>query len=75
MKPTWCEDCDLVEPVSRKSNPRNWLCTKHPRTEGMGFVVREKWTDSEPYLRCNQVNAGACPLYKPRRTAQMELDT
>lgn len=68
--PTICEDCDLVDPQTRKKHGALWLCLASPRLEGMGFVKREEWVNNEPYLRCKDVNGGACRNFKPLRTAE-----
>jgi hypothetical protein len=70
---TFCEDCEHVHPESRKRDPRYWLCTQHPQIEGMGFVSKDAWTNSEPFLLCRNVNGGACKLYKARRDGQKEI--
>lgn len=70
--PTYCEDCDLVDAQSRKKAKYYWLCTAHRNLEGMGFVARDEWVNSEPYLRCRDVNGGACPVFQPLRTAEAE---
>lgn len=64
MKPTFCEECQFVEPGSRKRSPIYWLCTRFPRTEGMGFVSPNWWVENEPYMKCVNINGGACPLFK-----------
>lgn len=66
MKITLCENCDLVEPASRKMSPTAWLCTGFPRLEGMGFVAPKWWAEKEPYMRCAGINGGACSMFKPR---------
>jgi hypothetical protein len=69
---TFCEDCDNVTSESRKRSPTQWTCVKFPRTEGMGFVAPRAWAEMEPYMRCNGINGGACPLYRKRRDGQAE---
>lgn len=73
-EPTFCSLCDHVDPDSRKRSPRAWLCSKFPRLEGMGFVSPDVWADDH-LMRCVNINGGKCPLFKPRRTAQMEMAT
>lgn len=72
MTPTYCTDCDHVDPQSRKQHPRMWLCLKHPCLQGAGFVARDIWTSGEPFLRCRDVNGGHCHLFSPRRDAGKE---
>ena len=71
--PTLCKDCDHVEPTSRKAHPWRWLCTRHKRGEGFGFVTDEAWDKFPPYLYCADVNGGFCPLYAPLRDGQIQL--
>ena len=71
---TFCEDCDFVEPVSRKQQPFKWLCKQHPCYEKHGFVTRDAWTNGEPYLRCKDVNGGKCKLFKPAATPQTSME-
>lgn len=74
IRVTTCDTCDHVEPTSRKGQSRNWLCLKHKRLPGAGgFVTGEVWEKDDPYLRCQAVNGGSCPLWTPARTPQMEL--
>lgn len=65
---TYCINCDNVAEDSRKRDPWYWLCTKHPRLEGFGFVTNTTWDRAPPYLRCVDCNGGACPLYKERKS-------
>ncbi len=71
-RPTFCNECDHVEPSSRKKLPPYWLCMKHPRLEGMGFVAPNLWAEMEPHMRCVNINGGNCPLWEPRRQANHE---
>jgi hypothetical protein len=64
---TFCEFCDNVVAESRKRLPSQWLCSRFPRLEGMGFVAPKAWADQEPYMRCNGINGGACPLWSELR--------
>lgn len=67
---TYCHDCDNVHPSSRKQPPWSWLCVKHPRKEGFGYVTPFTWDNMEPYLRCKDVNGGACPLFEPKKEGE-----
>jgi hypothetical protein len=69
---TYCALCEWVDPPSRKLPPHRWLCVRHKQVEGMGFVVPGQWVNTEPYLRCRDVNGGICLLYEPIR--QKETD-
>lgn len=62
--PTFCIDCIHVHRDSRKQGPWYWLCSKHPRLEGYGFVTDKTWDNAPPFLRCRDVNGGVCPLYE-----------
>lgn len=64
---TFCEDCDNVEPASRKRSPASWVCLKFPRVEGNGFVAPKVWADLDPFMRCTGINGGLCPQFEPRR--------
>ena len=63
--PTVCSRCKHIYVPNKSAQPWYWLCIKHPRlNEGFGFVTDETWDNAPPYLRCADVNAGACPLYE-----------
>ncbi len=62
---TYCEDCDHMDPWSRKGNSRYALCTKFPRMTGAGFVSKDKFDKDSPYNYCNAINLGHCPLWEP----------
>jgi hypothetical protein len=62
---TYCEDCDNVEPNSRKRSPASWVCLKFPRVEGGGFVAPKVWASEEPHMRCVHINGGLCPMWTP----------
>lgn len=72
MTPTFCEECDNVHPETRKKLPAQWLCTKFPRLEGMGFVAAKSWAEQEPFMRCVGINGGKCPLFTPMRNGQKD---
>lgn len=61
---TYCSDCEHVLKANKSDSPRWWLCRMHRRLEGMGFVQRNTWTNAEPFLRCRDVNGGACPMFE-----------
>jgi len=67
---TYCEDCDNVEPASRKRSPTGWVCLKFPRVEGGGFVAPTVWADQEPFMRCVHINGGFCPQFVKRPEGQ-----
>lgn len=62
---TYCADCKHVHPESGGA-PWTWMCSKHERREGYGFVTKEVWDKFPPFLYCKDVNGGACPLYEER---------
>lgn len=71
-EPTFCEDCDNV--IRDKSTPPfRWLCAKHKKREGFGHVTRTHWDNGEPYVRCNQINFGACPTFVKATPGQMRM--
>jgi len=47
-------------------NAWNALCMKHPRIAKTDFVA-ESYLDGPPYLKCRDVNGGACPLFEPKK--------
>lgn len=67
MKPTFCRNCDHVVEDTRKRSPHQWLCGRHKRLEGQGFVDPDLWIEMEPFLKCSAVNGGICELFEPRR--------
>ena len=67
---THCAECDYVHAGSRKEQPWRWMCVKHKRLGGYGFVIGEAWETAPPYLHCKDVNGGACPLFTPARTPE-----
>jgi hypothetical protein len=64
---TYCEDCDNVEPTSRKRSPASWVCLKFPRVEGGGFVAPRVWAETDPFMRCTGINGGLCPMWTERK--------
>lgn len=72
MSATFCDQCDNVLAESRKRAPYQWLCTKFPRLEGQGFIAPNLWADLEPYMKCVNINGGACPLWAPLRNGQRD---
>jgi hypothetical protein len=70
---TFCEDCDGVVEESRKRLPSNWLCIHFRRLEGQGFVSPRAWAEMEPYMRCVNINGGACPMFSQRRQPEQQL--
>lgn len=64
-KLTYCQDCTHVYRAEKRDPPWRWLCIKHRRVEGFGFVTTGAWDDFPPYLYCRDVNGGQCPLYEP----------
>ena len=72
-EPTYCRDCQNVESGTRKQPPYRWRCLKHPRLEGFGFVTPDLWDDEPPFLRCVDVNGGACVLFERLLPGQMTL--
>lgn len=70
--PTYCDECEHVL-RGKNDPPWSWLCLEHPLIEGMGFVMRGLWSKQAPYLRCRDVNGGACKLFKKAAPGQMKL--
>ena len=67
---TICADCRNLS-RHKSAPPWRWLCIRHKRAEGFGFVTREYWDDA-PYLRCADVNGGFCPLFEKRAETELE---
>ena len=70
---TFCVNCAHKFQVNKSDPPWRWLCMKHPRMEGMGFVTPYSWDNADPYLLCRDVNGGACVLYQPADPRQLNL--
>jgi hypothetical protein len=67
-EPVWCEDCDHLH-SDRSGHPRYWMCMKHKRSEGYGFVVRGTWSKFSPYMYASDINDGFCPLFERKKNA------
>ena len=65
--PTLCVECEHCSKPSKSTPPWLWLCREHKRLEGFGFVTRDTWDNAPPFLRCKDVNGGACPLFETRK--------
>ena len=70
--PTICADCDNLSQTGKSDPPWRWLCVKHKRLDGFGFVTQDTWDSMPPYLYCKDVNGGACPLFKPKHNQEDE---
>ena len=73
--PTYCEKCANLHAPNKNDHPRYWMCVKHRRLEGFSYVMKGVWSKFPPYLYCNDVNGGACPLYEPAEPRQIKLLT
>lgn len=62
---TYCENCQHVEPSTRKGQPWGWLCMKHKNA--FDSPLSETIRTNPPYLRCKDVNGGLCELYEERK--------
>ena len=71
--PTFCNDCGNCMKENKSDPPWRWLCVKHPRLEGYGFVLQGTWINAPPYLHCKDVNGGACPLFERYVPGQMTM--
>jgi hypothetical protein len=72
FEPTTCELCDNVHAETRKQHPGKWLCIKFKRVAGGTFIAPNTWVEREPYMRCNGINGGLCPMYVPRREGKQD---
>lgn len=70
---TLCKNCEYLHPDTNKRHEKYWLCMKCPRIETDNFLTDEKRI-TEPYMYCIGINGGKCPMYKPKRTTQKELE-
>jgi hypothetical protein len=61
--PTFCNQCRHVYRVNRYDEPYRWLCLRHRCLPGFGWVANQAWESNAPYLRCERVNGGMCPLF------------
>lgn len=73
MPPTYCKDCAHAFMERKNDPPWRWMCIKHKRLEGFGFVTDTTWDDMPPYLYCKDVNGGACPLFEQAAPGQIRL--
>ena len=72
--PVYCAECDNVSKEYATAPEYLWLCLKHPRLDGHGFVSRTiRDGNLPPYLRCKDVNGGYCYLFKPKADGQTNL--
>lgn len=71
-RPTLCKTCDNVVEQSKSRHPSRWQCRMFPRTEGFGFVTDDTWDKFDPWMYCNDINGGACPLWKERKNHEPE---
>lgn len=73
LEPTYCADCAHLYKAGKNDAPQRWMCIKHKRAEGFGFVTKDTWDNAPPYLFCRDVNAGFCPLFEHNDGKQMRL--
>lgn len=69
---TYCSQCDNLCQSTAKRHPAQWQCIKFPRINGFGFMSQD-WIE-EPYMRCQGINGGHCPLFTPIREVETTLD-
>lgn len=70
---TYCAECQHCGRDSNSAPPWKWYCHAHPRADGFGFVTRDKWDGSVPFLMCRDVNGGHCRLFERSAPGQMNL--
>ena len=68
---TYCEECEFLHGESR-GHPARWMCSKFPRGDGFGFVTKGAWDGQAPFMHCNGINGGSCPLFEEKREGQEE---
>ena len=69
---TYCSDCKHVILNGKNDPSYRWLCGRHKRTQGAGFVTKEFWDGDAPYLYCAQVNGGLCELFEAKPEEQLD---
>ncbi len=62
--PTYCSECRHVYKPTKDAPPWRWLCIKNKRLDGFGYVTPLTWDNADPYVRCADMNHGACPLFE-----------
>lgn len=63
-----CENCDHVDPPTRKLPWYRWCCLVSPKPVPLQFVVAEPFLTEPPFKRCSHVNpAGECPDFEMRK--------
>ena len=62
-EPTLCSNCRHVRLTFKNDSPWRWVCHKHPRLAGWGWVT-DRMLNLPPFLFCKDVNGGACPIYE-----------
>ena len=72
-EPTYCIACAHVYKEGKNDPPWRWMCVKHPRGDGFGYVTPGTWDNAPPYLFCKDVNSGCCPLYEAAAPGQMKI--
>lgn len=70
---TYCADCKHVFKERKSDPPWRWMCVKHKRMDGFGFVTKDCWDDMPPFLYAKDVNGGDCPLFEREDGKQMRL--
>lgn len=69
---TLCEECEHLHPTSDKRPPYRWMCMKFKRVEQDNFLTKNERL-TEPYMYCQNINGGICPLFEKTKGRQIEL--
>ena len=70
---TRCENCEHLHPTSRgERRERTALCMAHPKLVRADLVFNGIIDKDTPFMRCIDINGGACPMYKPRIVGESE---
>lgn len=65
--PTYCDEC--MHRIPGQSD-RLDMCAQHKRLFNPSFVRSRQWDGMPPFLRCVDVNGGACLLFQPVATSK-----
>lgn len=70
--PTYCSECENCRKDSKSAPEYTWTCRQFPRLE-QGFLARTlRDSNLPPYMHCNRINGGMCPLWKQKQEKPSE---
>lgn len=69
-EPTNCATCDWLHAtcIREKWRPEWWVCAAHPDLRHRANInpMTGEWKGLAPFMRCANINGGACPMYRER---------